>query len=131
MSLPKLTESIVRAGATPESFARGEDYYQNGAISNTVVQGGLLIGDCEGTYAPYYRVQVELDEAGICSATCTCPYDFGGYCKQIVALLLTYVHHPKQFAARQEREDRIADLDGDDLLAVLSRHLLNRPTRID
>ena len=131
MSLPKLTESIVRAGATPESFARGEDYYQNGAISNTVVQGGLLIGDCEGTYAPYYRVQVELDEAGICSATCTCPYDFGGYCKHIVALLLTYVHHPKQFAARQEPDDLLADLDRDDLLALLSRLLRERPELYD
>ena len=95
MNLPKLTESIIRAAATPQSFERGQDYYHSGAVSNTSIQDNLLIGDCEGTQAPYYRVQVELDEAGIRSANCTCPYEYGGLCMHTVALLLTYVHHPK------------------------------------
>ena len=112
MNLPKLTESIIRAAATPQSFERGQDYYQSGAVSNTSIQDNLspegnlrLIGDCEGTQAPYYRVQVELDEAGIRSAHCTCPYEYGGLCKHTVALLLAYVHHPKQFAMRQDPAD--------------------------
>ncbi len=70
MALPKITESIIRAGARPESFRRGEEYYRDGAISNTVIQGALLSGECAGTYAPYYRVQVELDEADIAEASC-------------------------------------------------------------
>src|SRR5512135_1951816 len=102
MNLPKLTESIIRAASSPQSFERGRDYYQGGAISNTAIQGNLLMGDCEGTQQPYYRVQIELDEAGIRSAHCTCPYEYGGLCKHTVALLLEYIHHPKQFAVRQE-----------------------------
>lgn len=35
MALPKITESMIRAGAGPESFHRGERYYRGGAISNT------------------------------------------------------------------------------------------------
>ena len=83
MKLPKLIESIIRAGADAQSFQRGQAYYRRGAISNVTVQGSLLSGDCEGTQAPYYKVRVELDEAGIRSAYCTCPYDYGGYCEHI------------------------------------------------
>ncbi len=108
MALPKITESMIRAGAGPESFHRGEEYYRDGAISNTAVQGAMLSGECAGTYAPYYRVQVELDEAGIAEASCTCPYEFGGYCKHIVALLLAYLHHPKSFAARKAPAELLA-----------------------
>jgi uncharacterized Zn finger protein len=131
MNLPKLTESIVRAAATPQSFERGQDYYHSGAVSNTSIQDNLLIGDCEGTQAPYYRVQVELDEAGIRSANCSCPYEYGGLCKHTVALLLTYVHHPKQFAVRQDPADLLADLDRDDMMALMTRLLRERPELYD
>jgi uncharacterized Zn finger protein len=131
MALPKLTESLIRAGATPQSFQRGKDYYQSGAISNAVRQGNVLIGDCEGTSAPYYRVRVTLDEAGVREASCTCPYEYGGYCKHVVALLLTYLHHPRRFAARQEPAELLADLSHEDLVALLTRLLHDRPELYD
>lgn len=37
MALPKITESMIRAGAGPESSRRGEEYNREGAISNTAV----------------------------------------------------------------------------------------------
>lgn len=37
MELPKITESMIRAGASPESFRRGEEYHREGAISNTAI----------------------------------------------------------------------------------------------
>jgi len=121
MTLPKVTESMIRAGAEPESFRRGEEYYREGAVSNSVIQGTLLSGECAGTYAPYYRVQVELDGAGIAGASCTCLYEYGGYCKHIVALLLAYLHHPKSFTARKAPAELLADLDQDDLVAILTK----------
>lgn len=48
MALPKITESMIRAGAAPESFHRGEEYSREGAISNTAIQGSLLSGECAG-----------------------------------------------------------------------------------
>lgn len=60
MTIPKITESMIRAGASPESFRRGEEYYREGALSNIAIQSSVLSGECAGTYAPYYRVQVEL-----------------------------------------------------------------------
>ncbi len=122
---------MIRAGAGPGSFHRGEEYYRDGAISNTAIQGTLISGECAGTYAPYYRVQVELDEAGIAEASCTCPYEFGGYCKHIVALLLAYLHHPKSFAARKAPAELLADLDHNDLVAILTKLMQEQPELCD
>ena len=131
MALPKITESIIRAGATPQSFQRGKEYYQDGAISNTTRQGNVLAGDCEGTSAPYYHVRVTLDEAGIREVTCTCPYEYGGYCKHVIALLLTHLHHPKHFAVRQEPAELLADLTHDDLAALVTKLVHDRPELYD
>jgi uncharacterized Zn finger protein len=131
MNLPKLSESILRAASTPPSFERGQDLYHSHAISNTAIQDNLLLGDCEGTQEPYYHVQVELDEGGIRSAQCTCPYEYGGVCKHTIALLLTYVHHPKQFAVRQDPAELLAALDHDDLIGLMTRLLRERPELYD
>lgn len=131
MVLPRITESMIRARATPESFRRGEEYYREGAVSNTTIQGTVLSGECAGTYAPYYRVQVELDQAGIAGASCTCLYEYGGYCKHIIALLLAYLHHPKSFTARKAPAELLADLDQDDLVAILSKLMQEQPELCD
>jgi uncharacterized Zn finger protein len=131
MTLPKIAESMIRAEATPESFQRGEEYYREGAISNTAIQGSLLSGECAGTYAPDYQVQVELDEAGIANASCTCLYEYGGYCKHIVALLLAYLHHPKSFTARKAPAELLADLDHNDLIAILTKLIQEQPDLYD
>ncbi|MGE5375410.1 MAG: SWIM zinc finger family protein [Bacteroidota bacterium] len=131
MAFPKITESMIRTGATPESFRRGEEYYREGAISNTAIQGSLLSGECAGTYAPYYRVQVELDEAGIGRASCTCLYEGVGHCKHIVALLLAYAQHPKAFVTRKAPAELLADLGLDDLIAILTRLMQEQPELYD
>jgi uncharacterized Zn finger protein len=90
-----LTEDMIRSYTSDQSFERGHEYYHSGTIYNAIREGNTLLADCEGTYT--YHLRVELDEGGIQSASCTCPYEFGGYCKHIVALLLTYVHQPGEF----------------------------------
>ncbi|HUG34740.1 MAG TPA: SWIM zinc finger family protein [Anaerolineales bacterium] len=131
MAIPKITESMIRTGASPESFRRGEEYYRDGAVSNTAMQGTLLSGACAGTYAPYYRVQVELDEAGIADASCTCLYEYGGYCKHIIALLLAYLHRPKSFTVRKAPVELLADLDHNDLIAILTKLIQEQPDLYD
>lgn len=131
MTIPRITESMIRTGASPESFARGKEYFHNDAISNAAIQGHTLTGDCEGTSAPYYRVRAVLDDAGIRSVDCSCPYDFGGYCKHIVALLLHYLHKPKDFAARESPTDLLGDLSRDDLIVIITKLLEREPDLYD
>lgn len=52
---------------------------------------------CWGTAPEPYEVKVMLGENEVLSAECTCPYDWGGACKHVVALLLTYIHQPEAF----------------------------------
>ncbi|MDQ3252787.1 MAG: SWIM zinc finger family protein, partial [Acidobacteriota bacterium] len=86
----KLTESSIRTGASDKSFVRGQELFRSGAISLLTIRGNTLSGVCEGTSSPFYRVRAEVDGGGIRSADCTCPFEFGGYCKHLVALLLAY-----------------------------------------
>jgi hypothetical protein len=76
-------------------------------------------------------VRIELDEGGIRTVHCSCPYEFGGYCKHIVALLLAYVHQPKQFAKRQAPAELLAELDRETLLTLLTKLLNDRPELVD
>ncbi len=131
MSVVRITESMIRAGTTPESFQRGKAYFDDGAISNAAIQGNVVSGDCEGTQSPFYHVRVELDDVGIRSTDCTCPYEFGGYCKHIVALLLTYIHKPKEFSARQSPAELLAELSRDDLLVLMTKLLERQPDLYD
>ncbi|OQY81294.1 MAG: hypothetical protein B6D41_19885 [Chloroflexi bacterium UTCFX4] len=129
--LPQLTESIVRALTTPQSFSRGQELYRADAITDAARQANVLTAHCEGTMAPYYRVTVTLDDAGVSKANCTCDYEFGGYCKHIIALLLTYIHKPKSFAARQAPENSLNDLSREELRALVLKLLEREPELYD
>jgi uncharacterized Zn finger protein len=114
--LSDLTESIIRAMTTPQSFSRRQELDRAGAISNAARQGKLLTTHCEGTSEPYYSVSATLDDAGMSEANCFCEYESGGYCSQtvvcehIVALLLTYIHKPSSFVAHQASEELLKEL---------------------
>ncbi|PYS77268.1 MAG: hypothetical protein DMF66_10460, partial [Acidobacteria bacterium] len=131
MTIAKLTEAVIRAGTNDKSFQRGRELYRSGAISNAAIRGHTLSGECEGNESPFYKVRVELDGGGIRTATCTCPYDFGGYCKHIVALLLAYAQKPKQFVVSREPAELLSDLTREQLLALVTKLLREQPDLYD
>jgi uncharacterized Zn finger protein len=131
MASPKLTEACIRAGASEKVFARGQELFRRGAVSHTAIRGNTLSGECEGNESPFYRVRVELDEGGVRSASCTCPYDFGGYCKHVVALLLAYAYKPDRFAVRQDPAELLSGLSREQLLALLTKLLRELPDLSD
>jgi uncharacterized Zn finger protein len=127
MASLKLSETAIRAGATEKSFARGRELFRRGGVSRAAVQDRTLSGVCEGSESPFYRVRAELDEGGVRSASCTCPYDFGGYCKHVIALLLSYVHEHESFAVRKEPAELLSELSREQLLALLIKLLSEQP----
>lgn len=131
----QLTEEIIRDRATERSFQKGRDYYRSGAIYNPSWQstagGALLTTQGEGSTTPSYRLRVELDEGGVCSASCTCPYDWGGDCKHIVALLLTYLHKPDEFSQQKSVSDLLADLDKESLATLIDLLVEGSPDLYD
>ncbi len=125
----QLTEKQIRERASDQSFKKGQDYYESGAIYNPARQptpaGVTLTAQCEGSSAPPYRLQVELDEGGVRSASCTCPYDWGGDCKHIVALLLMYIQEPDEFSEQKSVNELLIDLEKEALVALIL-HLVER-----
>ena len=123
----KITESALKSLSSPESYARGYKLYQSGAVFDTFRQGDLLIGKCEGSSAPFYQIHVQLDEGGIQEASCTCPYDWGGYCKHIIALVLTYIHNPDTFIEQKNIEELLGQLDKGDLVHLITKMVDQSP----
>ncbi len=121
----RLTEEMIRGRANEQSFEKGQSYYRAGAVFNPTQQVAagcvMLMARCEGSSAPSYRLRAELDTGGVRSADCTCPYDWGGDCKHIVALLLMYLHKPKEFSEQKSVTDLLAGLEKDSLTALIAR----------
>ncbi len=122
-----ITESALKSASSSESFTRGYKLYQSGAIFDTFRQGDLLTGKCEGSSAPFYQIRVQLDEGGIQEASCTCPYDWGGYCKHIVALMLTYIHNPDAFIEQKNIKELLGQLDKDGLVYLITKIVDKNP----
>jgi uncharacterized Zn finger protein len=119
MTVPTLSEATIRAHSSADSYSRGRSYYDRGAVIDMALRGNILEGAVEGSqYAPY-RVRVSFDAGGVTSATCTCPYDFGGWCKHIVALLLSALYDSESIETRPPLDALLADLDRSQLQALL------------
>lgn len=123
----KITESILKSLSTPESFSRGYHLYLSDAVFDTFQKGDLLTGKCEGNSAPFYQIQVQLDEGGVREASCTCPYDWGGYCKHIVALVLTHIHNPDAFNEQKNINELLGQLDKDGLVNLITKMVDKNP----
>ncbi|NTF91418.1 SWIM zinc finger domain-containing protein [Agrobacterium rhizogenes] len=112
-------ENTVRALATVESFARGREYSRRGAVSGLVRRGERLIAEVDGSEFAPYAVTIEFRDGGVAATRCTCPYDWGGACKHIVAVLLKYREAPGAVAERPSLADMLGDLDREALMALL------------
>ncbi|MFC1959348.1 SWIM zinc finger domain-containing protein [Chloroflexota bacterium] len=114
-----LTEAQVRQNASIQSFTRGLNYYNSGAIFDTIKRANTLEARCEGSDYQPYRVTATLGEQGVISTSCTCPYDWGGYCKHIIALLLAYVHEPTIFTRQTPHQETLEQKSKEELVALV------------
>jgi len=89
MTLPPLSEALLKRYANPKSFQRGEEYYQQRAVLSLTQRGQVLLATVEGSESNDYQVSIQFENDEITLAQCTCPYDLDGWCKHIVATLLT------------------------------------------
>lgn len=106
-----ISESGIRHHATDSSFSRGEDYYQQEAVTDIVQRGKAIYAEVEGSDVSPYRVTLQFDAGGITSARCTCPYDYEGWCKHIVATALTWIRDPDRVEARPTLAQLLDRLD--------------------
>jgi uncharacterized Zn finger protein len=114
-----LTEATIRQMASPEVFERGMEYYRRGAVLDVTRRGDELYAEVEGSDVDPYQVRVSLRSDGIGSADCTCPYDWGGACKHVVAVLLTCLHDAEHVEERPPLAALLTGLDAQQLQSIL------------
>ena len=122
-----LIEADLRHGASPEVMRRGREYHRQGAVASLVLRGDALEAEVEGSEPEPYAVHAVIGACDITSATCTCPYDFGGWCKHILAALLAYLDDPAEVERRPGAEELLSALGRDQLQAVLLGLLRHDP----
>jgi uncharacterized Zn finger protein len=122
MSLPQLSEAALQRSATSKSFERGEAYYYEGAVRSLTLRGKTLLAAVEGSNVHPYHVSIQCEGGEVTDARCTCPYSFEGWCKHIVATLLTCLRQPAKIEERPTLEallDRLNDVQTQRLIQEL------------
>jgi len=120
-----LTEADVRRYISGTYFERGEHYYCDGRILDTIRRGTEIQACCEGSQYEPYRVSATLGSTGILSDDCSCP--IGGGCKHVVALLLTWANEPESFTERPTLDAALAAKSKDELIALVLQMLKRSP----
>ena len=111
----------IKERALEQSFERGESLYERGAIFLPLRRDNVISAQCVGTYSDYYHVSAAFDEAGALTTDCACPYDWGGDCKHIVAMLLAYLYEPERFRAGAGRREELMSLAKEDLVDIIEQ----------
>ncbi len=84
-----------------------------------VKRGDAVQAEVAGSDFAPYDVRVSFAGADITSATCSCPYEWGGWCKHIVAVLLTCVREPDAVRESPALEEILSGLDREQLQNLL------------
>jgi uncharacterized Zn finger protein len=129
--IPKLSEATIRRHTIAQSFERGQMYHRSGAVYALVQRGQVLSAKVEGSEADSYHIRIHFDQSGITSAFCTCPYDYEGWCKHIVATLLTGLHQPDEIEQRPDLVELLAALNRDQLQAIVQDLAAQQPEWVE
>lgn len=131
MEFPNLTENAIQKQSTVASFQKGLEYFGEDVVSSLVLSGDILHAEVEGSQYSPYQVQVKFGAREVNEAYCDCLYDWGGWCKHIVAVLLTCIYAPERVEQRESLEAKLADLSQEDLLTLLTKLLKLNPKLAD
>ena len=131
-NLPCITEAAIRAKVTAQSYDRGLDYHDGGMVERATLRGNQLFAAVQGSEWDPYRVGVTFT-AGDFTASCSCPYDWEGYCKHVVAALLTVVGETPTIpiANAAPIADLLDGLDATTLRALVHRLIEAEPALVD
>ena len=126
--MPTFTESDIRAAQTPDpSPAARTITGRRRRLPHP--RGDTITAEVQGSDYEPYEVVVNLHpDGGVRSADCTCPYEQGGYCKHIVAVLLAVLRGQEEIAIKPDMEALLAGLTEAQLRRILRTMAEGNPT---
>ncbi|MFO7684083.1 MAG: helicase-associated domain-containing protein [Chloroflexota bacterium] len=95
-TLETLTEKDIKHVVNASSLKKARSYV--GRVRNGVRNGRSLRAQVRGSRT--YTVEIDVADGDI-HAVCSCPYDWGGYCKHVGAVLLLWLESPGSFVMQQ------------------------------
>lgn len=129
--IPNLSEATIRHHTIAQLFERGQAYYRSGSVYALVQRGDALSARVEGSEAEPYRINICFDQGGVTHADCTCPYNYEGWCKHIVATLLTCLHQPDLVEERPALAAMLALLNREQLQTIVQNLADDEPEWIE
>lgn len=101
----------IRGLCTSEVFDRAVTYRKENRIERIGRFDETVSAAVQGSQPDPYEVDIDVesdgDEAGDIDASCTCPYDRGGYCKHIIAVLLEVAEGDVDLEDEREAVERV------------------------
>lgn len=131
LGLATLTVDGVARQTDDRSFSRGRGYARSHRIFRAVRRENTLRARCHGSSGGPYLVEATLAKASQPKArspitfSCDCPR--GGFCKHVVALLLTWLEDPDSFVVRPPLADMLANRSRDELVALIALMVRENP----
>jgi uncharacterized Zn finger protein len=126
-----LSDDAVAKQTDSGSFSRGKTYFRGKRIFNAVRRGNTIRARCRGSSGGPYRVEATLATAdqkkqrNPVSYACDCPR--GGFCKHVVALLLTWIDKPEAFEVRPPIGELLAGKSQEELVALIEAMVAKDP----
>jgi len=81
----------------------------------------------EGSEFEPYQVSIQLHNGGVADWHCTCPYNWGGHCKHIVAVLLKFADEKTRNLERKSISELLRGLDQTRLVELLEKRAESDP----
>jgi uncharacterized Zn finger protein len=131
MTIPPISEKTIHQNSTNASYQRGQDYYEQDAVISLWQRGQNLQALVQGNEIKPYRVSVDFIRENIKGACCSCLYDYEGWCKHIVAVLLTCCHQPELIIEKRSLEELLTPINENKLRALLNHLVAKYPEIIE
>ena len=131
MTIPPINEKIIRQNSTNASYQRGQYYYDSGAVISLWQRGQNLQALVNGSEVKPYRVAMDFNQDNLENVSCSCPYDYEGWCKHIVAVLLTCSRQPELIIKKASLEELVTSIDESKLRKLLNHLVAKHPEIIE
>ena len=120
-ALENLTEIKVKKMASDKVFSRGYDYFVKGNVREIIKTEKDVRAKVLGRGGTLYSVHIKGKGKRL-ESNCTCP--FGGFCKHIVAVLLSLIKKSGDITqiSTKEVEDNLLSKSKDELVGIILDH---------
>jgi uncharacterized Zn finger protein len=132
MAISNLSLATIRNSSSEKSFERGEFLSRSRAVISLSQRGVLLQAIVEGSNVNPYVVQgTVIPNGGLMEITCSCPYDFGGWCKHIVAVVLICSQRPQEVEQLSSLDQLMSGLNLSEMNLLIQELVWQQPRLVD